>query len=149
MSSRTPGLHPESVRFAGHGTIVGVKRAHAVPRLAALGACLVLSGCVLSGCSDAEEDRRADCTKITAALARTADPSARDVLAALREVRPDLKDDELADQVDTVIASGSKDLSSGGGDGVSDEEALRFAEAAERIRETCGASRAAGSGVSG
>ena len=115
-------------------------------RLAVLGVCLALSGCVASACSNGEEDRKADCAKITSALSRTSDPSAREVLDALREVRPDLKDDELADQVDTVIAAGSKDLS-GDGDKISDEEALRFAEAAEKIRATCGAGGRAGGGT--
>lgn len=117
-----------------------------VGRAALVGLCLVLSGC-----SNGEEDRRADCAKISSALSATADPSAEQVLDALRRVRPALKDDDLADQVDTVIASGAKDIASGGkdvgsdggsdgGEKMSPEETLRFAEAAERIRETCAAS---------
>ncbi|TDC94608.1 hypothetical protein [Actinomadura sp. 7K507] len=92
---------------------------------------------VLPGCSNGAEDRKADCAKISSALSRTADPSAEQVLAALREVRPDLKDDELTEQVDTVIDSGGKDFDSGGGNEMSGEEQLRFAEAAEKIREAC------------
>ncbi|MFG2087646.1 MULTISPECIES: hypothetical protein [unclassified Spirillospora] len=90
-----------------------------------LGLCLVLSAC-----SNGEGNRKADCAKISSALSETPDPSADQVLAALREVRPKLKDDDLADQVDTVIASGGKDR-------MSDEETLRFAEAAEKIRDAC------------
>ncbi|MFI0405217.1 hypothetical protein [Actinomadura sp. 3N508] len=93
--------------------------------------CLALGGGpVLVGCSDGAAERKADCAKISAALARTPDPSAEQVLDALRKVRPDLQDDDLAEQVDTVIASGGKDR-------MSDEETFRFAQATEEIRSTC------------
>lgn len=96
-------------------------------RVYALALCLCLA---LSACSDGAEDRKADCARISAALSKTPDPSAEQVLDALREVRPDLKDDDLADQVDTVITAAGKDT-------MSDEETFRFAEATERIRGTC------------
>ncbi|GAA0599128.1 hypothetical protein [Actinomadura livida] len=113
-----------------------MERAHAGIGIAvSLGLCLVLPGC-----SDGEEERKADCAKISSALSATADPSAEQVLEALREVRPGLEDDEIAEHVDTVIASGAKDLASDGKAEMSDDEALRFAEAAERIRDACGLS---------
>ncbi|TDB93448.1 hypothetical protein [Actinomadura sp. 7K534] len=113
-----------------------MERAHAGIGIAvSLGLCLVLPGC-----SDGEEERRADCAKISSALSATADPSAEQVLEALRKVRPGLEDDEIAEHVDTVIASGAKDLASDGKAEMSDDEALRFAEAAERIRDACGLS---------
>lgn len=103
-----------------------MKRAYVVPGLGvSLGLCLALSAC-----SNSAEDKKADCAKISSALSATPDPSAEQVLATLRKVRPSLKDDDLADQVDTVIASGGKDK-------MSDEETLRFAEAAEKIRDAC------------
>ncbi|MEU8800509.1 hypothetical protein [Spirillospora sp. NPDC048819] len=103
-----------------------MKRAYVVPGLGvSLGLCLALSAC-----SNGAEDKKADCAKISSALSATPDPSAEQVLATLRKVRPSLKDDDLADQVDTVIASGGKDK-------MSDEETLRFAEAAEKIRDAC------------
>ncbi|MGP4024761.1 hypothetical protein [Actinomadura sp. 3N407] len=110
-----------------------MKRAYALP-----GLCLSLVLClVLSGCSNSAEDQKADCARIASALSETADPNAEQVLAALRKVRPTLKDDDLAEHVDTVIASGGKDVASGGEHPMSDEETLRFAEAAEKIRDAC------------
>ncbi|TMQ94394.1 hypothetical protein ETD83_24035 [Actinomadura soli] len=102
--------------------------------------CLVLAGGpFLAGCSDGAEDRKADCAKISSALAKTPDPTADQVLDALRAIRPGLKDDDLAEQVDTVLASGGKDT-------MSDEETFRFARATEEIRSTCRRERAALSG---
>lgn len=113
-----------------------MKRAYAGIGIAvSVGLCLTLPGC-----SDGEQDRRADCAKISSALSATADPSAEQVLDALRRVRPGLEDDDLAEHVDDVIAYGAKDLASDGRGKMSDEEALRFAEAAERIRDACGLS---------
>ncbi|MFI0370223.1 hypothetical protein ACH35V_20325 [Actinomadura sp. 1N219] len=112
-----------------------MKRVHASTAL-----CLALAGgLVLTACSDGAADRKADCAKISSALAKTRDPSAEQVLDALRKVRPDLKDDDLAEQVDTVIASGGKDR-------MSDEETFRFAKATEEIRDTCRQERATLSG---
>ncbi|WUI00467.1 hypothetical protein OHR68_01165 [Spirillospora sp. NBC_00431] len=103
-----------------------MKRTYASPVLALAACCLAL----VAGCSDGAEDRKADCAKISSALAKTRDPTAEQVLDALREVRPALKDDDLAGRVDTVIKSGGKDT-------MSDEETFRFAQATEEIRETC------------
>ncbi|TDB82018.1 hypothetical protein E1264_31925 [Actinomadura sp. KC216] len=103
-----------------------MKRAYASTIL-----CLALGGGpVLAGCSDGAAERKADCAKISSALATTRDPTAEQVLDALRKVRPELKNDDLAEQVDTVIASGGKDR-------MSDEETFRFARATEEIRSTC------------
>ncbi|KAB2362886.1 hypothetical protein [Actinomadura montaniterrae] len=108
------------------------------PPAAALVLCLLLPGCSGGG-----DQRKADCAKITAAL-RT--PSRSDdvqgIIDALRRVRPKLKDDHLAKEVDVVLDVGAK-LKKNGGDEtgrnlLSDSEAIRFSKATDDITETCG-----------
>ena len=81
-----------------------------VPPVAVLALCLLVPGCSGGG-----DHRKADCAKITAAL-RT--PSESDdvqgIIGALRRVRPELKDDHLAGQVDVVLDVGAKLKKSGG-----------------------------------
>ncbi|GAA0261295.1 hypothetical protein GCM10009527_066620 [Actinomadura nitritigenes] len=109
-----------------------------VPPVAVLALCLLVPGCSGGG-----DHRKADCAKITAAL-RT--PSESDdvqgIIGALRRVRPELKDDHLAGQVDVVLDVGAKLKKSGGdetgGKLLSDSEALRFSKATDDITKTCG-----------
>ncbi|MFI0485489.1 hypothetical protein [Actinomadura sp. 9N215] len=115
--------------------IVRVKRVHASTTVRLLAGCL-LALAAAAACSDGAEDRKADCAKISSALAKTSDPTADQVLDALRAIRPGLKDDDLAEQVDTVLDSGGKDT-------MSDEETFRFAKATEEIRDTCRRERGA------
>ena len=104
-----------------------VKRVHASTTGCLLAVCLLA---LTAACSDGAENRKADCAKISSALSKTSDPTADQVLDALRAIRPGLKDDDLAEQVDTVLDSGGKDA-------MSDEETFRFAKATEEIRDTC------------
>ncbi|MEU9018743.1 hypothetical protein [Actinomadura sp. NPDC048394] len=109
------------------------------PPAAALVLCLLLPGCSGGG----GNHRKADCAKITAAL-RT--PSRSDdvqgIIDALRRVRPKLKDDHLAKEVDVVLDVGAKLKKSGGDETgrnlLSDSEAIRFSKATDDITETCG-----------
>jgi hypothetical protein len=109
-----------------------------VPPAAALVLCLLATGCSGGG-----DHRKADCTRITAALRS---PSRSDdvqgIIDALRRVRPKLKDDHLAKEVDVVLDVGAKLKKSGGDETgrnlLSDSEAIRFSKATDDITETCG-----------
>ncbi|HEU5032506.1 MAG TPA: hypothetical protein VFV01_46830 [Spirillospora sp.] len=108
------------------------------PPAAALALCLLVPGCSGGG-----DHRKADCAEITAAL-RT--PSRSDdvqgIIDALRRVRPKLKDDHLAKEVDVVLDVGAKLKKSGGDETgrnlLSDSEAIRFSKATDDITGTCG-----------
>lgn len=110
-----------------------------VPPVAALALCLLVPGCSGGG----GDHRKADCAKITAALRTPAkSDDVQGIIDALRRVRPKLKDDHLAGQVDVVLDVGAKLKKSGGDETgrnlLSDSEAIRFSKATDDITKTCG-----------
>ncbi|MDL4814831.1 hypothetical protein [Actinomadura opuntiae] len=104
---------------------------------AALVLCLLVPGCSGGG-----DHRKADCAKLTSALRTQNDVPG--IITALRKVRPELKDDHLAKEVDIVLDVGAK-LEKNGGDEagknfLTESETIRFTQATDDITRTCGAS---------
>ncbi|WP_173098642.1 hypothetical protein [Actinomadura verrucosospora] len=111
-----------------------------VPPAAALVLCLLVPGCSSGGGGD---HRKADCAAITAALRTPAkSDDVQGIIDALRRVRPKLKDDHLAKEVDVVLDVGDKLKKRGGDESgenvLSDSEAVRFTKATDDITTTCG-----------
>ncbi|GAA2148107.1 hypothetical protein [Actinomadura napierensis] len=109
-----------------------------VPPAAALVLCLLVPGCSGGG-----DHRKADCSKITTALrAQSGSDDVQGIIGALRKVRPKLKDDHLAKEVDIVLDVGAKLEKNGGNEAgknfLSESETVRFTQATDDITKTCG-----------
>ncbi|MBO2462977.1 hypothetical protein [Actinomadura violacea] len=114
-----------------------------VPPAAALVLCLLVPGCSGGGSGGGGDHRKADCAAITGALRTPAkSDDVQGIIDALRRVRPKLKDDHLAKEVDVVLDVGDKLRKRGGDESgknlLSDSEAVRFTKATDDITTTCG-----------